>query len=229
MSGELDFTRRMNAATSGNECAVAVGLFGLQRKTIPAPLAATAIPSRSSFRFGRSGTARTLPPMVWAVRFGLPYEGEPLTSGRLGETKARTEASRMCPEPVVVRIFSAARPCPTRRAIASGSATRTTSRPYRPTRPSITSRIASSAASPGPRAFSFELIRMTSCCGAAWRAASSGSGPHARASCPRPTTHAVDSAPAPPTPRERTNARRDSAMGSPCFNTGQVGRHRPIG
>ena len=72
MSGEFDLTRRMNAETLSSECVVAVGLFGLQRKTSPAPLAASAIPSRSSFRLASTGISRTLAPIVRAVRFGAP-------------------------------------------------------------------------------------------------------------------------------------------------------------
>ena len=86
MLGELDFTFRMNAAMSPCEWAVAVGLFGLHRNTMPAPFAASAIPSRSMLRSARTGTRRMSAPNVSAVRFVLRNDGVALTSGREGET-----------------------------------------------------------------------------------------------------------------------------------------------
>ena len=48
MSGEVCFTPRTNFSTAAALCTVPVGLFGLQKKIIPAPLAASAIASMSS-------------------------------------------------------------------------------------------------------------------------------------------------------------------------------------
>src|ERR1051325_4284549 len=48
VDGDAARTRSTKAATVFAGWIVDVGLFGLQKNTIPAPLAATAIPSRSS-------------------------------------------------------------------------------------------------------------------------------------------------------------------------------------
>ena len=110
VSGELRFTRRTKRSTAAALCAVPVGLFGLQKNTMPAPLAASAIASRSSASERSTGTIVIPAPIRRAVESGVPYVGATVTSGFSAEQNARTPASRMPPDPVAMMTLSRSTP-----------------------------------------------------------------------------------------------------------------------
>ena len=65
----------MKPTTASFPWTVAVGLFGLQKKTTPAPSAVSAIAPRSSLSSWSTGIARTSVPIRCAVLTGDPQEG----------------------------------------------------------------------------------------------------------------------------------------------------------
>ena len=110
VSGELCLTRRTNFSTAAALCTVPVGLFGLQKKIIPAPLAASAIASVSSPSDLSTVIILTGAPIRRAAWSQVPYVGAAVTSGFWAEQNARVAASRMGPDPVPTMTWS--RPTP---------------------------------------------------------------------------------------------------------------------
>ena len=110
VSGELCLTRRTNFSMAAALCTVPVGLFGLQKKIIPAPLAASAIASASSPIDLSTVIILTGAPMRRAAWSQVPYVGAAVTSGFWAEQNARVAPSRIGPEPVPTMTWS--RPTP---------------------------------------------------------------------------------------------------------------------
>ena len=90
----------MNFSTVAPLCAVPVGLFGLQKNTSPAPLAASAMPATSSPSDLSTCTTFTGTPMRRAVCSHVVKVGDAVTSGLSMAQNARVAASRIGPEPV---------------------------------------------------------------------------------------------------------------------------------
>ena len=89
---------------------MAVGLFGLQKNTRPAPLEASTSLSMSIRRFLSRSTARTSVPIFLAVSRGFSNVGQASASGLLGDVNARTALVRISPEPGPRTIWSLATP-----------------------------------------------------------------------------------------------------------------------
>ncbi len=67
VEGESRITRRTKCSTTAAGCAVPVGLFGLQKNTMPAPAAASAIASTSNAIEPSTGIAFTGAPIRLAI------------------------------------------------------------------------------------------------------------------------------------------------------------------
>src|SRR5438477_11200742 len=111
VSGERDSTCCTNASTFDLPCTVAVGLFGLQKKTRPAPLAAAAVASRSILSWASTlgdstGWPRNLANVPGASKLG---SGE--TSALVGDVNAYTPARSSSPDPQPKMTFDALTPC----------------------------------------------------------------------------------------------------------------------
>ena len=94
------------SATAGWPWTVAVGLLGLQKNTRPAPFDASIILSMSMRSLPSKPTSLTGVPIFFAVSRGVSKDGQAVTSGRVGEVKARTACSRISPEPGPSSTFS---------------------------------------------------------------------------------------------------------------------------
>ncbi len=90
-----------NEATAVAGTLAPVGLFGLQRKNIPAPAALAAMPSRSRRPSAVTGTACTGAPIAAAARPGASNVGDATTSDRDDDVKAIVAARSSSPEPGV--------------------------------------------------------------------------------------------------------------------------------
>src|SRR5215207_5218650 len=99
VSGDAARTRLTKSATVDALCTVAVGLFGLQKKTRPAPFDASTSLSMSTLRLLSSAIARTGVPIFSAVVRGFSKVGQGVASGFDGEVKARTALVRISPDP----------------------------------------------------------------------------------------------------------------------------------
>ena len=100
MSGEACLTARTNFSTVAALCTVPVGLFGLQKNTRPAPLAAAVMPSMSRPRERSTGMTLTGTPIRRAVPSQVANVGAAVTRGLSIVQNARVAASRMGPDPV---------------------------------------------------------------------------------------------------------------------------------
>src|SRR5918993_5116779 len=76
---------------------VAVGLLGLQKNTSPAPLEASIIFAASMRSLPSSGTSLIAEPIFLAVSRGASKDGHAVTSGLVGDVKARTALVRISP------------------------------------------------------------------------------------------------------------------------------------
>ena len=94
------------SATAALPCTVAVGLFGLQKNTSPAPLDASTILAMSICSLPSKPTSRTGVPIFLAMSRGFSNDGQAVTSGLVGEVKARTAWVRISPEPGPRTTFS---------------------------------------------------------------------------------------------------------------------------
>src|SRR5688572_17275023 len=99
VSGDAARTRLTKSATAGAPCTVAVGLFGLQKNTRPAPLDASTSLSMLIRRLASRSTARTSVPIFLAVSRGFSNVGHAVASGFDGDVNARTAFDRISPEP----------------------------------------------------------------------------------------------------------------------------------
>ncbi len=106
MSGDAARICFTMSATVVLPCTVAVGLFGLQKNTSPAPFDASIIFATSMRSLLSSGTSFTGVPIFLAVSRGFSNDGQAVTRGLLGEVKARTALVRSSPEPAPSATFS---------------------------------------------------------------------------------------------------------------------------
>ena len=106
VSGEAARMALTMSATAVLPCTVAVGLFGLQKNTSPAPFDASTILAMSMRSLPSKPTSRTGVPIFLAVSRGFSNDGQAVTSGLVGEVKARTACVRISPEPGPSTMFS---------------------------------------------------------------------------------------------------------------------------
>ena len=97
---------RTNFSTVAALCAVPVGLFGLQKNTRPAPLAAAVMPSMSRPSERSTWITLTGTPIRRAVPSQVAKVGAAVTSGLSMAQKARVAASRIGPDPVATMTAS---------------------------------------------------------------------------------------------------------------------------
>ena len=106
MSGEAARIAFTMSATAVLPCTVAVGLFGLQKNTRPAPFDASTILSMSMRSLPSKPTSRTGVPIFLAVSRGFSNDGQAVTRGLVGEVNARTAWVRISPDPGPSTMFS---------------------------------------------------------------------------------------------------------------------------
>ena len=106
MSGDDCRTRATKSVTVLLPCTVAVGLFGLLKKTSPAPFDAAIIGSRS--RRNCESTLISAIGMLRALRDPRQFSnvGAPVTRPRVGDVNARTAFFRISCEPAPRTMFS---------------------------------------------------------------------------------------------------------------------------
>ena len=110
MSGEAARIALTMSATAVLPWTVAVGLFGLQKNTRPAPFDASTILAMSIRSLPSKPTSRTGVPIFLAMSRGFSNDGQAVTSGLVGEVKARTAWVRISPDPGPRTTFSVLAP-----------------------------------------------------------------------------------------------------------------------
>ena len=108
--GDAASTSSTNFVTVALECTVPVGLFGLQKNTSPAPVAAAVIAGTSSFRSPSTWMSFTGTLIARAFCAGFSQVGSGATRWRVEVVNASTAASMTSVEPVPIRTFCGSTP-----------------------------------------------------------------------------------------------------------------------